>query len=94
MFLNDYYHLIWVKSQYLKYSYLFTYFEDDKKYVFENIHKLVIKDVAETWVVMGVMFGHYWQRIQLEDLKTMWSKSRRFIAQKIGWILWWKMLFK
>lgn len=59
------------------------YFEDDKKYVFENIHKLVIKDVAEAGGY-GVMFGHAMTKIQLEDLKKIIeSDPRRFIAQEL-----------
>ena len=59
------------------------YFEDDKKYVFENIHKLVIKDVAEAGGY-GVMFGHAMTKIQLEDLKTIIEANpRRFIAQEL-----------
>jgi uncharacterized circularly permuted ATP-grasp superfamily protein len=59
------------------------YFEDDKKYVFENIHKLVIKDVAEAGGY-GVMFGHAMTKIQLEDLKKIiQSDPRRFIAQEL-----------
>ena len=59
------------------------YFEDDKKYVFENIHKLVIKDVAEAGGY-GVMFGHAMTKIQLEDLKKIIeSEPRRFIAQEL-----------
>jgi uncharacterized circularly permuted ATP-grasp superfamily protein len=59
------------------------YFEDDKKYVFENIHKLVIKDVAEAGGY-GVMFGHAMSKIQLEDLKTIINANpRRFIAQEL-----------
>lgn len=59
------------------------YFEDDRKYVFENMHKLVIKDVAEAGGY-GVMFGHAMSKIQLEDLKTIIAANpRRFIAQEL-----------
>ncbi len=59
------------------------YFEDDRKYVFENMHKLVIKDVAEAGGY-GVMFGHAMSKIQLDDLKTIISANpRRFIAQEL-----------
>lgn len=59
------------------------YFEDDKKYIFENIHKLVIKDVAEAGGY-GVMFGHTMTDIQINDLKTIISSNpRRFIAQEL-----------
>ena len=59
------------------------YFEEDKKYIFENIEKLVIKDVAEAGGY-GVMFGHAMTKIQLEDLKTIIKANpRRFIAQEL-----------
>ena len=59
------------------------YFEDDKKYVFENMHKLVIKDVAEAGGY-GVMFGHAMTKLQLEDLKKIIEANpRRFIAQEL-----------
>jgi uncharacterized circularly permuted ATP-grasp superfamily protein len=59
------------------------YFEDDKKYIFDNIEKLVIKDVAEAGGY-GVMFGHAMTKIQLEDLKTIIKANpRRFIAQEL-----------
>ena len=59
------------------------YFEEDKKYVFENMDKLVIKDVAEAGGY-GVMFGHNMSKIQIEDLKTIIAANpRRFIAQEL-----------
>lgn len=59
------------------------YFEKDKKYVFDNIEKLVIKDVAEAGGY-GVMFGHSMSKIQLQDLKTIIEANpRRFIAQEL-----------
>ena len=59
------------------------YFPEDKKYIFENIQKLVIKDVAEAGGY-GVMFGHSMSKIQLEDLKTIIEANpRRFIAQEL-----------
>lgn len=59
------------------------YFEEDKKYIFDNIQKLVIKDVAEAGGY-GVMFGHIMSKLQLEDLKTIInSNPRRFIAQEL-----------
>jgi uncharacterized circularly permuted ATP-grasp superfamily protein len=59
------------------------YFEKDLKYIFENIEKLVIKDVAEAGGY-GVMFGHNMSSIQLEDLKTLIKANpRRFIAQEL-----------
>ncbi|MDN5043984.1 circularly permuted type 2 ATP-grasp protein [Aliarcobacter butzleri] len=59
------------------------YFEKDRKYIFENIDKLVIKDVAEAGGY-GVMFGHTMTNIQINDLKTIIaSNPRRFIAQEL-----------
>lgn len=59
------------------------YFEKDKKYVFDNLDKLVVKDVAEAGGY-GVMFGHTMSKIQLEDLKTLINANpRRFIAQEL-----------
>ncbi|MCT7575667.1 circularly permuted type 2 ATP-grasp protein [Aliarcobacter butzleri] len=59
------------------------YFEKDRKYIFENIHKLVIKDVAEAGGY-GVIFGHTMTNIQINDLKTIIaSNPRRFIAQEL-----------
>ncbi|MEV9616766.1 circularly permuted type 2 ATP-grasp protein [Aliarcobacter butzleri] len=59
------------------------YFEKDRKYISENIHKLVIKDVAEAGGY-GVMFGHTMTNIQINDLKTIIaSNPRRFIAQEL-----------
>lgn len=59
------------------------YFEEDRKYVFENMKKLVIKDVAEAGGY-GVMFGHKMSELQLKDLKTIIeSDPRRFIAQEL-----------
>ncbi|ADG94751.1 protein of unknown function DUF404 [Arcobacter nitrofigilis DSM 7299] len=59
------------------------YFEKDRKYIFDNIEKLVIKDVAEAGGY-GVMFGHSMSKIQLDDLKTIITASpRRFIAQEL-----------
>ncbi|QKF83484.1 circularly permuted type 2 ATP-grasp protein [Halarcobacter ebronensis] len=59
------------------------YFEKDKKYIYDNIEKLVIKDVAEAGGY-GVMFGHSMSKIQLQDLKTIIEANpRRFIAQEL-----------
>jgi uncharacterized circularly permuted ATP-grasp superfamily protein len=59
------------------------YFEEDRKYVFDNMEKLVIKDVAEAGGY-GVMFGHNMSKIQIEDLKTLIAANpRRFIAQEL-----------
>ncbi len=59
------------------------YFETDKKYIFDNIHKLVIKDVAEAGGY-GVLFGHTMTKLQLEDIKSLIAaQPRRFIAQEL-----------
>jgi uncharacterized circularly permuted ATP-grasp superfamily protein len=59
------------------------YFENDMKYMMENMEKLVIKDVAEAGGY-GVMFGHNMSKIQIEDLKTIIKANpRRFIAQEL-----------
>ena len=59
------------------------YFEEDKKYVFENMHKLVIKDVAEAGGY-GVLFGHTMDEKEINDLKKIISEDpRRFIAQEL-----------
>ena len=59
------------------------YFEEDRKYVFDNMEKLVIKDVAEAGGY-GVLFGHEMTKLQIEDLKTIIKTDpRRFIAQEL-----------
>jgi uncharacterized circularly permuted ATP-grasp superfamily protein len=59
------------------------YFEEDRKYVFENMHKLVIKDVAEAGGY-GVLFGHTMSEKEIEDLKNIILEDpRRFIAQEL-----------
>ncbi|MDD2357676.1 MAG: circularly permuted type 2 ATP-grasp protein [Thiovulaceae bacterium] len=59
------------------------YFAKDKEYIFNNIEKLVIKDVAEAGGY-GVLFGHTMTKIQLDDLKKIIeAEPRRFIAQEL-----------
>jgi uncharacterized circularly permuted ATP-grasp superfamily protein len=59
------------------------YFTKDKEYIFNNIEKLVIKDVAEAGGY-GVLFGHTMTKIQLDDLKKIIeAEPRRFIAQEL-----------
>lgn len=59
------------------------YFEEDKKYVFENIDKLVIKDVAEAGGY-GVLFGNKMTKEELSNLKKIIEEDpRRFIAQEL-----------
>ena len=59
------------------------YFEEDRKYVFENLSKLVIKDVAEAGGY-GVLFGNKLTQNELSDLKkAIEAEPRRFIAQEV-----------
>jgi uncharacterized circularly permuted ATP-grasp superfamily protein len=59
------------------------YFPEDKEYIFNNIEKLVIKDVAEAGGY-GVLFGHTMTKLQLDDLKAIiQANPRRFIAQEL-----------
>lgn len=59
------------------------FYEEDRKYVLENLHKLVIKDVAEAGGY-GVIFGRDLSAKQLEDMKALVEKeNRRFIAQEV-----------
>lgn len=59
------------------------YFEADREYIFANMEKLVIKDVAEAGGY-GVLFGHTMSAIQLADIKAIIKEHpRRFIAQEL-----------
>jgi uncharacterized circularly permuted ATP-grasp superfamily protein len=59
------------------------YFEEDKKYIFDNIDKLVIKDVAEAGGY-GVLFGNSMTKEQLNEVKkAIEDDPRRFIAQEV-----------
>lgn len=59
------------------------FYEEDRKYVLDNIEKLVIKDVSEAGGY-GVIFGRDLSKEKLEDLKNLIKKeSRRFIAQEV-----------
>lgn len=59
------------------------FYEEDRKYVLENIGKLVIKDVAEAGGY-GVVFGDKLSPEKLEDLKQIViNEPRRFIAQEV-----------
>lgn len=59
------------------------FYEKDRKYVLENIHKLVIKDVAEAGGY-GVVFGSDLTKEELESFKkTIIAEPRRFIAQEV-----------
>ena len=59
------------------------FYEDDRKYVIENIDKLVIKDVSEAGGY-GVVFGSELTSEKLEELKRIViAEPRRFIAQEV-----------
>ena len=59
------------------------FYEEDRKYVLENLDKLVIKDVAEAGGY-GVIFGNELTKEKLEDMKALVQKeARRFIAQEV-----------
>ena len=59
------------------------FYEEDRKYVLDNLEKLVIKDVAEAGGY-GVVFGRDMTKEQLEDFKkTIINEPRRFIAQEV-----------
>ena len=59
------------------------YYEDDRKYVLENIDKLVIKDVAEAGGY-GVLFGNKLTNEQKSEITQMIiDDPRRFIAQEV-----------
>ncbi|MBP3325380.1 MAG: circularly permuted type 2 ATP-grasp protein [Coprococcus sp.] len=58
-------------------------YEEDMKYVMENFHKLVIKDVAEAGGY-GVVFGNAMTSDELERFKeTVRKEPRRFICQEV-----------
>lgn len=59
------------------------FYEKDRKYVLENIKKLVIKDVSEAGGY-GVIFGENLSEDELNNLKNIIiEEPRRFIAQEI-----------
>lgn len=59
------------------------FYEEDRKYVLDNLEKLVIKDVSEAGGY-GVIFGRDLSKEKLEELKqTIIKESRRFIAQEV-----------
>ena len=59
------------------------FYEEDRKYVLENLDKLDIKDVAEAGGY-GVIFGNELTKEKLEDMKALVQKeARRFIAQEV-----------
>ncbi|MGN1406057.1 MAG: circularly permuted type 2 ATP-grasp protein [Erysipelotrichaceae bacterium] len=59
------------------------FYEEDRDYVLSNLHKLVIKDVAEAGGY-GVVFGKDLDNEQLKEWKELIKReSRRFIAQEV-----------
>lgn len=59
------------------------FYDDDRKYVLDNIRKLVIKDVSEAGGY-GVVFGRDMTAKQLADWKKLITdQPRRFIAQEV-----------
>lgn len=59
------------------------YFEEDKKFVLDNLERLVIKDVAEAGGY-GVMFGSDMDEKKLAEMRDLIEKEpRRWIAQEV-----------
>ena len=59
------------------------YFEEDKKYVLENLNRLVIKDVSEAGGY-GVVFGRDLDESHLNEMYDLVDKEpRRWIAQEV-----------
>ena len=59
------------------------FYDEDRKYVLDNLEKLVIKDVSEAGGY-GVVFGRDMTREQLESWRRLITEqSRRFIAQEV-----------
>ena len=59
------------------------FYDDDMKYVMDNLEKLVIKDVAEAGGY-GVVFGRDLTKEKLEEFRrTIVAEPRRFIAQEV-----------
>ncbi|MDY3918978.1 MAG: circularly permuted type 2 ATP-grasp protein [Candidatus Limivivens sp.] len=59
------------------------FYEEDRKYVLDNLEKLVVKDVSEAGGY-GVIFGRDLTKEELANLKKVIEKeSRRFIAQEV-----------
>lgn len=59
------------------------FYDEDRKYVLDNLEKLVVKDVSEAGGY-GVVFGSDMTREQLSDWKKLITEqSRRFIAQEV-----------
>lgn len=60
-----------------------AFYEEDRKYILDNMQNLVIKDVSEAGGY-GVIFGRDLSSEELENLKQIVTdESRRFIAQEV-----------
>lgn len=59
------------------------FYEEDRKYVLDNLRKLVIKDVAEAGGY-GVMFGEKMSEEKLKEMRGLINgEPRRWIAQEV-----------
>ncbi len=59
------------------------FYEEDRKYVLENLEKLVVKDVSEAGGY-GVVFGSDMDEEKLQEWRDIISREpRRFIAQEV-----------
>lgn len=59
------------------------FYEEDRKYVLENLEKLVLKDVSEAGGY-GVMFGRDMSPEKLKEMRHLIeTESRRWIAQEV-----------
>lgn len=59
------------------------FYEEDRKYVLDNLEKLVVKDVAEAGGY-GVIFGNELSLERFRDMKNLIRREpRRFIAQEV-----------
>lgn len=59
------------------------FYDEDRKYVLDNLQKLVVKDVSEAGGY-GVVFGRDMSAEELEKWRKLITKeSRRFIAQEV-----------
>lgn len=59
------------------------YYEEDRKYVLDNLERLVVKDVAEAGGY-GVMFGRDMTKEKLSEMRNLIREEpRRWIAQEV-----------
>lgn len=60
-----------------------AFYEKDRSFILENLHRLVVKDVSEAGGY-GVIFGRDLTKEKLEDLaEVIRTEPRRFIAQEV-----------